>query len=60
MNTEKGADKDEVVLSMAGTGKALRLGLRLFSEKDPDMKRIFDSVVIERILYRQIEKMAEG
>lgn len=57
VNTEKGADKDEVVISMVGTGKKLRTGLRLFADQDPKMGALFDKVAAERVLLKLITKL---
>ena len=57
VNTEKDADKDEVVISTAGIGKSLRLGLKLFAEQDPKMAGMFDSVAGERALMKLLEKL---
>lgn len=57
VNTEKGADKEEVVISIAGSGRALRTGLRLFADQDPKMGMLFDKVAADRALRRLLTKL---
>ena len=57
VNTEKGADKDEVVISMVGTGRTLRTGLRLFADQDPKMGVLFDKVAADRALLKLLTKL---
>lgn len=58
VNTEKGADKDEVVISIVGSGRTLRTGLRLFADQDPKMGALFDKVAADRALLKLIGKLA--
>lgn len=58
MNTEKGADKEEVVITMIGSGRTLRTGLRLFADQDPKMGVLFDKVAADRALLKLIGKLA--
>ena len=57
VNTEKGADKDEVVISMVGTGRTLKTGLRLFADQDPKMGALFDKVAADRALLKLLTKL---
>ena len=56
VNTEKGADKDEVVISMVGSGRTLKTGLRLFADQDPKMGMLFDKVAADRALLKLLTK----
>lgn len=57
VNTEKGADKDEVVISMVGPGRKLKTGLRLFADQDPKMGALFDKVAADRALLKLLTKL---
>jgi hypothetical protein len=57
VNTEKGADKDEVFISMVGTGRTLKTGLRLFADQDPKMGALFDKVAADRALLKLLTKL---
>lgn len=57
VNTEKGADKDEVVISMVGSGRTLKTGLRLFADRDPKMGMLFDKVAADRALLKLLTKL---
>ncbi len=57
VNTEKGADKDEVIISMVGTGRTLKTGLRLFADQDPKMGALFDKVAADRALLKLLTKL---
>lgn len=56
VNTEKGADHDEIIQCMVGRKRALTTGLLSFADsKDKDMRRIFLDVA-GRVASRQLLK----
>ena len=57
VNTEKGADKDEVIISIVGSGRKLETGLRLFADQDPKTKMLFDKVATGRALLKLLTKL---
>lgn len=57
VNTEKGSDKDEVVITTVGPGRTLKTGLRLFADHDPKIGALFDKVAADRALLKLLTKL---
>lgn len=60
VNTEPGADHDEIILSMVGKRCACKTGLRAFADKDNDMSEVFAEVASDLAQRRMLKHLAKA